>query len=253
MIKSILRTVVPNRYQLVPQLISRVHKVSRLKVMSGPFEGMNYIGTSVGSAYLPKLLGTYELELHATISQILKRRPGYVLNIGSAEGYYSVGFAARLPEAEISSWEASKRGKSLAQQLATLNEIDKRQIDMRGLCTISDLKDKLASSKLERGAILIVDIEGAEAILLDPKIIPELRACDMLIEVHECFLPGVRSLLLDRFQKSHQTNEISAQPRLIADWPKSADLPQHGFWKGTKLALMNEKRPVGMSWFYFRA
>src|SRR3989344_7241810 len=41
-------------------------------VASGPFEGMKYVKDSVGSRLLPKLLGTYELELHPTIEKVCR-------------------------------------------------------------------------------------------------------------------------------------------------------------------------------------
>jgi hypothetical protein len=39
----------------------------------------------------PKWLGTYELELHSIIKGILRAEYNTIIDIGSAEGYYSVG------------------------------------------------------------------------------------------------------------------------------------------------------------------
>lgn len=44
-----------------------VQRLTRNEVVAGPFTGMKYPGKSVGSAYCPKLLGTYELELAEVI------------------------------------------------------------------------------------------------------------------------------------------------------------------------------------------
>jgi hypothetical protein len=49
----------------------------------------------------PKFLGTYERELHRVIERAIWRRPKYVLNIGCAEGFYAVGLAIRLNDAQV--------------------------------------------------------------------------------------------------------------------------------------------------------
>ena len=62
-------------------------------VTSGPFAGMRYIDASFGSAYIPKLLGTYEQELSNVLAGIIAKRPKAVVDVGAAEGYYAVGLA----------------------------------------------------------------------------------------------------------------------------------------------------------------
>src|SRR5438105_426555 len=72
-----------------------------LTVLDGPFRGLRYpSASSLHSGLLPKLLGTYEAELHGPIEHLLKSRTyGAVVDVGAAEGYYAVGFALRCPEA----------------------------------------------------------------------------------------------------------------------------------------------------------
>src|SRR6478672_6897407 len=67
-----------------------------LVVQHGPFKGMKYPGVnSVGSALIPKLLGSYERELHPLIDSICAGQYDQVVDIGCAEGYYAVGLAMR--------------------------------------------------------------------------------------------------------------------------------------------------------------
>lgn len=69
-----------------------------LKVIKGPFEGMKYPSLrAAGSALVPKLIGTYEIELTPYIMKIIEKNYSIILNIGSAEGYYAVGLALRSP------------------------------------------------------------------------------------------------------------------------------------------------------------
>jgi hypothetical protein len=73
-----------------------------LRVAGGPFQGLHYPHRrSVGSAPLPKLLGSYESELHAALEQLLTEEHETVVDIGCAEGYYAVGLGLRLSKAEI--------------------------------------------------------------------------------------------------------------------------------------------------------
>src|ERR1035441_10269867 len=57
-------------------------------VLNGPFEGMRYLQASVGSVLSPKLVGSYEAELHPFIERVTSGRYDIVVDIGCAEGYY---------------------------------------------------------------------------------------------------------------------------------------------------------------------
>ena len=82
-------------------------------VLAGPFAGMRYETEAVHSMHVPRLLGTYERELHAS----LERAPGMpylrVINIGCGEGYYAVGLAMRLPGAHVHAFDSEVRAGDL--------------------------------------------------------------------------------------------------------------------------------------------
>jgi hypothetical protein len=52
------------------------------------------------------------------------------------------------------------------------------------------------------------DIEGGERDLLDPAIAPALGAMDIIVESHECLIPGITQLLLERFSPTHDIEVI---------------------------------------------
>src|ERR1700678_538077 len=57
-------------------------------VLHGPFSGMKYPEASIQSRHsVPRLLGSYESELHEAIAAGLGYRYERVIDIGSAEGY----------------------------------------------------------------------------------------------------------------------------------------------------------------------
>src|SRR5207249_10415948 len=95
-------------------------------ILAGPFAGMKYVSTSVGSVYEPKLMGTYELELHPIIEQLCKQQFSRIIDVGAAEGYYAVGMAMRSPRSEVIAFETTTEGQALIAQLAALNEVAAR-------------------------------------------------------------------------------------------------------------------------------
>jgi len=201
---------------------------------------------------MPKLLGTYEIELHDIVDEIIAKKPDVIFNIGAAEGYYSIGLARSLPSTRVVAWETTENGRALSRTLAKLNGVETNKLQSHGLCTVSALKRRLEEYTQKESIFLIVDIEGGEALLLDPEIIPRLSQTEMLIEIHECFIPGVQQILVDRFSTTHSILEIKARWRSPADWPKKLAICNKGVWNGSKAALMNEHRPSGMSWLYHR-
>ena len=96
-----LRRVVPARCRPIGYLDHLARRRTAGLVHAGPFAGMRYVDRSVGSCFIPKLLGTYERELAPKIERICRRQPGLVVDVGAAEGYYAVGLAMRIPEARI--------------------------------------------------------------------------------------------------------------------------------------------------------
>src|SRR5262249_45805579 len=83
------------------RLAREVSRVTGSRVATGPFAGMilDYECFPVHAS--PKFLGTYEQELHRAIERAIQLRPKYVLNVGCAEGFYAVGLALRLSDAQV--------------------------------------------------------------------------------------------------------------------------------------------------------
>ena len=88
------------------------------KILSGPFKGMEFLDEVSEGCYLPKLLGIYESEIHNYISLMVEKKPDIFINIGSAEGYYSVGLKRLLPDTEVFAFDlnpdAQKKCKILS-------------------------------------------------------------------------------------------------------------------------------------------
>jgi hypothetical protein len=235
------RALVPRRYHRSARLVNELERIAGGKVVAGPFAGMRYVDRSFGSAYWPKLLGTYELELHSTLAELLARDFATVLVAGAAEGYYAVGLATRLPAARVLAWEANAEARATLLELARLNGAGDR-IEPRGICDFGGLADGLARPQPQ---LLFTDLDGGEAGLLDPAALPALRSAWIVVETHDCFVPGVAALLAERFATSHHVQGIAARPRAASDAPLLAIAPS---LNGALAQLLSERRPPGNDW-----
>jgi len=217
--KRVIRAIIPPSLHLstlCPQLIRKqVIHATKGQIATGPFQGMRYVTESVGSVLEPKLLGIYEKEIHPQVEALIAYQPQTVIDIGAAEGYYAVGMALRLPESQVIAFETDPVGRQLIQRLATLNGVIDR-IDIRGHCDPSTLLDAL--TERQRPAILC-DAEGAEDELLNPDLIPKLRATAMLVELHPRKAPGVTESLNQRFGSTHHIAVAKQTVRTVQDFP----------------------------------
>ena len=176
-------------------------------VLGGPFAGMRYIGQAAGSTALPKLIGSYELELSEVIERIIAQNPPLVIDVGAAEGYYAVGFALRLPNARIIAFDIDPIARRLCIEMAVLNNVQNRLTTLRR-CSTENLESTLID-----GAILMSDCEGFEAELLDPIKVSKLKNVSIVVELHEHLRFGVTALIQDRFHKTHDITMIDSQKR----------------------------------------
>jgi hypothetical protein len=55
---------------------------------------------------------------------------------------------------------------------------------------------------------VLCDIEGSELTLLDPDVSPYLKRVDIIVESHECLVPGITNKLASRFETSHDIKLI---------------------------------------------
>ncbi len=188
------------------ELIYRTLAVrSGTQVLSGPFQGMNYpLRASEGSGSA-RLLGVYEASLAPIIELIIQRAYPMIVDIGCAEGYYAIGLARRMPQARIVARDDSPKAQDLCRQLAALNGVETR-IEIGGRMEHADF-DLCTRQK----TLILCDIEGGEADLLDPVAAPGLTQADILVECHDLTRPGLTDLLTTRFQPTHRVTRIDRQ------------------------------------------
>jgi hypothetical protein len=204
--------------------------------LAGPFSDMQCLDEATGSAFFPKMVGTYELEIRDAIEWMVNYKPDLVVNVGCAEGYYAVGMARRLPKAKVVAFDIESRARRLTHKLASINNVETR-VGIGRKCTVSNLEPLCAAA--QKPAI-IVDCEGFEDHLLVPQHVPSLAKTVILVEVHDCFAPGVSQRLRERFADTHSIQQYDVRPRIKSDLPSRVSLDET-----TGLKLMDEQRNDG--------
>jgi hypothetical protein len=174
-------------------------------ILSGPFEGMIYDTTGAEGTRSARLLGVYEYSLIPVIEAIIARAYPLVIDIGSAEGYYAVGLARRMAQSRILARDENPLAQGLCRQLAALNGVADR-VEIGGRMNHADLAICASAP-----TVIICDIEGAEADLLDPMVAPGLQYADILVETHEFMHPGLITLLTERFAPTHRITRLDRQ------------------------------------------
>lgn len=213
-----------------------------LCVADGPFTGMKYLTKSICSALVPKLIGSYEAELHPIITQALEVEYEIIVDIGCAEGYYANGFAMRLPSATVYAFDIDAEAQKLCLDMAILNSL-RNQVIVSGACDPARLNALLSARSL-----VICDCEGYEEDLLRPDLVPALAQTDILVELHDHIKPGVTLLLQQRFSGTHQSVLITAVQRNPEDYPRLLLSDA-----GSRQLAVSEFRPENQQWAFFQA
>ena len=225
----------------------RVLGLDKLEVLSGPFKGMRYGDFSYNSALIPKLLGTYEADLHGWVGEALGAGYDAVINIGCAEGYYAVGFAYANPGIDVVAFDTSSVALDMMSKLAALNGLQDR-VRVADARTPAELESLL---RRYRRPLLLVDIEGAEDELLDIRRAPSLKSADMIIETHDGYNFGVTRRLMERFWPTHRF-EITGG-REAEDQPLPAIVRERIADPAMVRQLMTESRGLPELWLRFQA
>ena len=200
---------------------------------------MRYTHASIGSALLPKIIGSYEEPIHAWIEDAIELSYRTIYVIGAAEGYYAVGLARAIPTAQVTAFETSNRGRELLGELARINSVS---VESHGTATVDSLK----LLKPKGPALFIMDVEGAERTLLDPSI-GSMERSDIIVETHDFLVPFVTRQLVKRFETTHRIE-------LAFDyaWRNATYVDLRGERIIRKEWFSEERRP-GSKWLRLRA
>lgn len=195
----------------IEELTEELVQVIGTTVQAGPFAGMVLPDLkSWGGGFLaPKLLGCYEAELHDALEQAIARQPDVVINVGCAEGFYAIGLARRLPGARVFASDISTEAQRACTIAAHRNGVADR-VTVLGECDDSQLVELASGCKR---ALLVIDCEGAEMQLLSAQAVPQLRHCDMIVELHDFVDRKISPTLGWRLTPTHDITAVREGPR----------------------------------------
>lgn len=222
--------------------VSRLRRYTRefgWSVIDGPFAGMAYPrpiapwSRDLGA----KLIGSYEAGIQEVIERVIATEPTSVVDVGSAEGYYAVGFALRLPTARVVAVDIDPIARLLCRGLSDRNGVGERVVTRDR----ADLTDGVLGER----SLVFLDCEGAEYDLGDPVAFPALSTATVVVELHEFFHRDVLDVLSDRFAATHDI-EVHAERSAPAAVERLSDWPDRDVGN-----LLNERRPEPMRWAVF--
>lgn len=212
------------------------------RVLAGPFAGMEYVTRATEGALMPRLLGTYEAELHPHLQAFRAEGVDCVIDVGCAEGFYAVGLARLMPQATVHAYDIDPAARATCAELAKRNAVAERVIV--GEAFAPEDFQRFAG----RRALVIMDVEGAETELLRPDLAPALAGMRLIVETHgRAKLEALR----ERFAPTHEVLRVDIGPKTaeLPAWLKELghldQLLAVWEWRGcpTPWLVMRPKRP----------
>ena len=232
------------------ELDTLVHQVAGSRtVLHGPLQGLKFPASeSFGSRLLPKILGSYEFELHGIIEEVAGGDYPLIVDVGCAEGYYAVGLALRCQNATVVACDIEPRAQTLCAAMAAHNGVAER-VKTRGAVDPARLTEIVAGSA--RG-FLLSDCEGYEGELFSAEVGQALRGWDVLIELHDALQPGLSAQLVELFCATHDVeivHGVSSSQR-VAAWHQD-ELERYSY--ADREFLLHEGRQSPQDWLWGRA
>jgi len=210
------------------------------RVLNGPYKGLKYpLSESHGSAFYPKIFGTYEQELTPFFSDGIKRSYSTVVDIGCAEGYHSIGLG-RLYSADVFAFDTSRSAQESCSNMAALNDVN---LTIGGLCTT----ETLLQLPLGKRAIILIDCEGYELELLSQKVAEDLKYHDFVIECHDFKNITTSAQILSCFIETHDLSEVLSTDDIQKAYSYEVS-ELEGFSLDDKYFYLSESRPTIMKW-----
>jgi len=189
--------------QLNDQLLLNYPSLNDKIVLNGPFKGMQY--GSIGalcSTFIPKIIGSYESELHPAIEEIIINNYTEVWDVGCAEGYYAVGLALKMPNTIITAFDIDLDARKNCFELAKINSVTER-VSIGERCDAN-----LINNSNFKNGLILSDCEGYELEMFENVNLNETKF-DCLIEIHEWPLErNVEKRMIEKFSPTHEIKMI---------------------------------------------
>ena len=96
--------------------------------------------------------------------------------------------------------------------------------------------------------LVVCDVDGYEQELLNPAIVPWFASADFILELHDCFVPGISEEIRRRFSSTHQITEFKQTGVPYEKYPILKDL------LFTEIeAMVGTDRKSPQNWFFMES
>ena len=221
------------------------------EVQNGPFRGVR-LSVSDWDEWTtaPKVVGSYEAELHPTIKSICEIDYEQIINIGAAEGYYAVGLALIQRDAFVHAFEGVSHLREQCALNARAHGVEER-IKILGECDPVNLKQLLLEKSGRK--LVVCDCEGQELEILSGELLELLTGTDLLVEVHETAAcknqpESAVEILTRRFRSTHSVTMIPTRNRKTESYAALNSLE----WD-EKPIVLSEHRRQSKGWLLIQA
>jgi predicted RNA methylase len=207
---------------------------------AGIFRGLRWPRmVYIGSVFAPKVLGTYELEIQEVFAELARaEQTTTFIDIGAAEGYYAVGAALLNPNLRVIAFERQLKAHQHIRDLATENAVHGR-IELRGEFDLSELDEEALGER----PLVLMDVEGAEAQLIDERFVNRFGNASLIVEVHDFAIPGVATVVESMLSRTHRVSSVRFSRAARRSLRAGMGLSQFEWRVAT-----DEKRPTGNHW-----
>ena len=214
------------------------------KIAYGPFKGMklNSINWWSKNDLITKILNVYENHVLEKLIYFSKKKKLDFINIGAADGYFSIGFALAKIFNKIYAYEINKIGQDLLRQNIELNKCSD-VIEVKSEANYQSLKDIISNGN---GAVVLIDIEGFEFELLDERLLKCLKNCYVICELHPFLLLNGHEKQFELIRRSENIFSVSVIQRETYNPNQFIELDQ--FSDDERLLAFSEGRDVNMKW-----
>lgn len=189
------------------------------RIWGGPFAGMDYVRKATEGALIPRLLGTYESELHPHLAAFAAEGLDCVIDVGCAEGYYAVGLARLMPGVMVHAYDIDEKARVACADLAQRNGVADRVV----------IGGEFAPDGFEafagRRVLVMVDTEGAEIDILRPDLSPALARMSLIVETHDALRAGAMAAMIQRFSPTHDIVRVDAAAKSLTGPPWLLAMP----------------------------
>jgi hypothetical protein len=173
-------------------------------VMAGPFKDVILTPMTHAEQIGPYLLGVYESELDDAWATVFRGNYRQIIDIGAKFGFYAVGLARKYPQAEVIAFDTDWWARKAVREMAEANQTP--NVKVEGFCTPGWL-----AQNTREGAFIISDCEGFEGVLFSDEVIARLGTATLIVETHDCSVPGVCERLRKAFEKTHIVQTVGME------------------------------------------